>query len=98
MKKIKIGLPKALLYYKYNVLWRTFFEELGFEVVESVNTNNEIIETGKKLTVDEACLSLKIFMGHVNYLVDKVDYILVPRIVCLKKGEKTCTNFYALYD
>ena len=37
-------------------------------------------------------------MGHVYYLIDKCDYILVPRIICLKKGEKLCTNFSALYD
>lgn len=98
MSKIRIGLPKALLYYKYEVLWKTFFKELDIDVVESIDTNKDIIENGKNLTVDEACLSLKIFMGHVNYLVDKVDYILIPRIVSLEKGKKTCTNFYALYD
>ena len=64
----------------------------------SPQTNKEILENGKKLLVDEACLSLKIYMGHVNYLVDKVDYILVPRIVSLEKNMKLCTNFSALYD
>lgn len=37
-------------------------------------------------------------MGHVYYLIDKCDYILVPRIICLKKHEKLCTNFSVLYD
>ncbi len=37
-------------------------------------------------------------MGHVSYLVDKVDYILIPRIYSLKKGEKLCITFSALYD
>lgn len=97
-KRIKVGLPRALLYYKYDVLWKTFFKELGVDIVISPSTNKEILERGKKLSMDEACLSLKIYMGHVSYLMDKVDYILVPRIVSLEKHMKLCTNFSALYD
>lgn len=98
MNKITIGIPKALLYYKYKDLWINFFENLGCEVIISPNTNHEILENGKKYVLDEACLSMKIYMGHVFYLLDKCDYILTYRISCLKKGEKVCTNFMALYD
>ncbi len=98
MNKIKIGIPKALLYYKYETLWTTFFEELGCDVIISPNTSKKILEDGIKLSVDEACMAMKIYMGHVNYLIDKCDYILVPRLKCLKKHEKLCTNFSALYD
>lgn len=98
MTKIKIGVPRALLYYKYGVLWETFFHELGYEVIISPCTNKEILSKGQALAIDESCLALKIYLGHVAYLVDKVDYVLVPRIFCLKKREKMCTNFYALYD
>ena len=98
MNKLKIGIPKALLFYKYGDLWTTFFEELGCDIVISPNTNREILDFGNKFSVDEACLSMKIYMGHIYYLLDKCDYILVPRIICLKKNEKLCTNFSALYD
>jgi len=98
MSTLKIGIPKALLFYKYGDLWINFFEELGLDIVISPNTNLEILENGSKFSIDESCLSLKIFMGHVYYLLDKCDYVLVPRIVCLKKHEKLCTNFSALYD
>ncbi len=96
--KIKVGIPRALLYHKYDVLWSTFFKTLGVDIVLSPKTNKEILENGKKLSMDEACLSLKIYMGHIDYLKDKVDYILVPRIVSLEKHMKLCTNFSALYD
>lgn len=86
--RIKIGIPRALLYYKYGDLWENFFNDLDCEIVHSPETNNEILEKGKKLSVDESCLSLKIYMGHVDYLIGKVDYILIPRIVCLKKKRK----------
>ncbi len=98
MKNIKIGIPKALLFYQYGDLWTSFFEELGCDIIISCNTTREIIEIGNRFSVDEACLAMKIYMGHVYYLLDKCDYILVPRIICLKKNEKLCTNFSALYD
>ncbi|MDD2203689.1 MAG: acyl-CoA dehydratase activase-related protein [Bacilli bacterium] len=93
-----VGIPKALLYHNYHVLWEHFFNELGVDLAYSKSTDKEILERGKKHSIDEACLSLKIYLGHVDYLMDKVDYILVPRIVSLKKYDKLCTNFYALYD
>lgn len=98
IEAIRVGIPRALLYYKYGALWENFFKELGLQVILSPKTNKEIIEKGSQYVVDEACLSLKIFMGHVNYLADKCDYIFIPRIECLKKDEKMCTNFMALYD
>ncbi len=98
MNKITIGIPKALLYYKYKDLWINFLEELGCEVIVSPNTNKQILEDGVKFSMDEACLAMKIYLGHIYYLIDKCDYILVPRIKCIKKHEKLCTNFSALYD
>ena len=98
MMKIKIGIPKSLLYYKYYDLWNTFFNELGCKIIYSPDSNKEILEDGKNLVVDESCLAMKIYMGHVKYLTGKCDYILVPRIDCLKKDETLCTNFHALYD
>ncbi len=98
MNKITIGLPKALLYYKYGDLWMTFFEELDCDVIISPNTNRKILEDGIKLSMDESCMAMKVYMGHIYYLIDKCDYILVPRLKCIKKHEKLCTNFSALYD
>lgn len=98
MKKVIVGIPKALLFYHYKSLWLEFFNNLQIEVLISPDTNKQILENGSKHVVDEACLSLKIFMGHIDYLKDKVDYILIPRIECVKLNEKVCTNFLALYD
>lgn len=96
--KIKIGIPKALLYYYYKDLWINFFNYLNLEVIESKKSNKEILSTGEKISTDEACLSLKIFLGHVNELKNKCDYILIPRLYSVKKNEQVCTNFNCLYD
>lgn len=98
MNKITIGIPMALNYYRDYVLWKNFFEYLGIKVITSAPTNKITISNGSKYLVDEACLSLKVFMGHVEYLKDKCDYVLVPRLNCVKKGQKLCTNFTAIYD
>jgi len=96
--KTKVGIPRSLLYYKYGVLWSSFFSSLGCEIVTSPKTNKAILNDGVLLSVDENCLPLKIFLGHVKYLKDKVDYVLIPRIVSLKKEESACVKFMAAYD
>ena len=53
---------------------------------------------GLKIADSEMCLSLKNYLGHIDYLKDKCDYILVPRISNFKNDNQTCTNFWAAYD
>lgn len=96
--KIKIGIPKSLLYYYYKDLWINFFKYLKIEIILSDISNKEILEKGNTLSNDEACLSLKLYLGHVNNLINKCDYILVPRLFSVKKNEQVCTNFNCLYD
>ncbi len=95
---MKIGFPRALLYYKYKYLWETFFSELGFQIVLSSESNKEILQNGIKFSIDECCLPTKIYMGHVYYLIDKCDYILVPRIESFAPKEVVCVKFNAMYD
>lgn len=87
-----------MLYYYDKDLWIEFFKNLGIDVIISPNTNKKIVDFGTKLAPSEACLSLKIYLGHIIELKDKCDYILIPRLYSLKKNEQVCTNFNALYD
>lgn len=98
MDKIKIGIPRGFFYYYFIDIWRPFFEELGCEIVESPPTNKKILEDGIKYTNDEMCIALKIYMGHVYYLLDKCDYLLIPRIDNYGIKDQTCTNFLSVYD
>ena len=74
MKKIKIGIPRAILYYRYGVLWKNYFESLGLNVVLSPETNHEILSLGINNSIDESCLSYKIYLGHALYLSKICDY------------------------
>jgi len=95
---IKIGIPRALSYYKYFPLWKNFFSNLGAEVIISPPTNKKMLDLGAKYVVDEVCLPVKVFFGHVNYLKDKVDYIFTPRMVSVEKKEYTCPKFMGIPD
>jgi len=96
---MKIGIPRALLYYYYFPLWKTLFEELGQEVVVSGISNKAIVDCGTKLSVPEICVPIKVFNGHVQDLISKgVDYLFVPRLVSIEKGKTFCPKFLGLPD
>lgn len=94
--KVKIGIPRALVYYEYFPLWKTFFEELGTEVVLSDKTTKILLNDGVSHSVDEACLPVKLFHGHVINLKNKVDYLFIPRLKSVAKGEYICPKFIGL--
>jgi len=93
---MKIGIPKGLLYERYYPFLVTFFSELGAEIVTSEDTNKIILNEGIKYCVDEACLPIKIFHGHVATIKDKCDIILIPRIMQLREREFICPKFCGL--
>jgi len=93
-----IGLPRAMLYDRYEVLWKSFFSALGMKGIVSKPTNKAMIEAGSTLAIDEACLSTKIYLGHIQSLIGKCDYILVPRISNFGLHRNMCTKFESLYD
>jgi len=93
-----VGIPRALLFHKYAPLWTTFFQSLGCEVIISPQTNRQILEQGIRHAIDENCLAVKIFLGHVQYLLDKVDYVFIPHIECLHPQERMCVKLSGLAD
>ncbi|HEY9059781.1 MAG TPA: acyl-CoA dehydratase activase-related protein [Pseudobacteroides sp.] len=95
---IKVGIPKSLFYYQMYPLWNTFFEELGAEVITSPNTTKKILDEGVRVCVDEACVPVKLFHGHVLSIKDKVDILFIPRLTSISKGEYVCPKFGGLPD
>lgn len=79
-------------------MWINFFKYLGYQTIISPISNKRILENGTKIANDEACLALKMYLGHVLELKGKCNYILVPRLFSIKKNEQVCTNFNCLYD
>ncbi|MGN0039222.1 MAG: acyl-CoA dehydratase activase-related protein [Coriobacteriales bacterium] len=93
-----IGIPRALLAYRFGTLWSRFFEELGCRVVLSAPTDRVVLEEGEALSVDECCLASKIFMGHVASLQGRCDCVFVPSIAGEERRRGYCTKFESLPD
>jgi predicted nucleotide-binding protein (sugar kinase/HSP70/actin superfamily) len=95
---IKIGIPRALLYYQYYPMWRTFFGELGAEVVVSPITTQAMLSEGSSRVVADTCLPVKAFVGHVLSLVGNCDYIFIPAIRSVRRNIYNCSKFLGLPD
>ena len=81
-RKQTIGIPRSMYYYDQFPLWYTYFNELGFPVVISDETNRQIVHAGVESRVAEACFPITVAHGHaLNLIEKKVDYLFVPNVV-----------------
>ena len=97
-KMVKIGIPRALAYYQYYPMWKTFFTTLGAEVISTPPTTQQMLVNGSQRVVADTCLPAKVFLGHVIELVDKCDYIFIPVIRSVKTRVYNCAKFLGLSD
>lgn len=95
---VKVGIPSALLYYLYYPMWQAFFNEIGIQVVTSGRTTKNILDKGVREALADACVPIKLFFGHVMDIKDKVDYLYIPRVVCLNRKTVYCPKFLGLPD
>lgn len=93
-----VGIPRALLFYRFGVLWTTFFEGIGRTVVVSDPTDKAIADEGEHLSVDECCLASKVFIGHVASLVGRCDAVFVPCYPTDDHRAGFCTKFQSVTD
>jgi predicted nucleotide-binding protein (sugar kinase/HSP70/actin superfamily) len=87
-----------MLYHKYHVMWSAFFEDIGCEVIVSPPSTTSLLERGAALSVDETCLSMKLFLGHVEALKGRCDHVLVPNLVAPVRGEEACVKLMGAFD
>ncbi|MRR16040.1 MAG: CoA activase [Deltaproteobacteria bacterium] len=95
-KSVRIGIPNALYLAEEMPLWKHFFATLGVETVTSEGFKNAI-KTGKKLAGAEFCAPMNAFFGHVQYLVDKCDYIFLPFYLEAAKQKDEDYRYYCYY-
>jgi predicted CoA-substrate-specific enzyme activase len=92
-KNTTIGIPRSLMvFYQQFPFWRTFFEQLGFAVVISKESDKSLVTQSIETISAETCLPVELMHGHVIDLIEKgVDYIFLPFIVNgkFREGNKT---------
>ncbi len=81
-------------------MWYGFFTSLGHEVILSPSTNKEILNDGVSSAVDDICISVKAYHGHVKYLLTKkdIDFVFVPRVASEEKYKYICPKLAAMPD
>ena len=89
-----IGIPRALMFYRYFPLWSTFFERLGWRVMVSEGVKQK----EKIVYFEDSCLPMKLLVTHAVHLKDKVDHLFVPRLVSLHRTYIMCPKFRGAPD
>jgi predicted nucleotide-binding protein (sugar kinase/HSP70/actin superfamily) len=99
-KKLTIGIPRGLFFFKYAPLWKAFLEYLNCNVVFSQPTSTKIVEDGSKDAISELCIPMKIYFGHVKDIIDEygeeLDYLFIPRYVSTHADQFFCPKFMIL--
>ncbi len=94
--KETIGIPRVLFLHKLFPMFNAYFKELGFNVVLSDETDEEIIRLSQEYSLDETCYPIKLINGHVKSLINsKVDYIFLPSLYTMKHENSKVREDYA---
>jgi predicted CoA-substrate-specific enzyme activase len=80
--RVRVGIPRTLHFYDLFPYWRTFFDELGMDIVLSSGTNRPIAQRTKEIAIAEACYPAKLVYGHVAELLEqKLDFVFLPSVL-----------------
>ena len=76
----RIGIPMGLNMYELFPFWHALFTRLGFEVVQSPESDHALYTSGQRtIPSDTACYPAKLMHGHIEWLLRQgVDAIFYP--------------------
>ncbi len=90
----KIGFPRCLFFYERLPFWSAYFQSLGFDIILSGSSKQDVIHEGVEATVAEPCFPVQVAHGHLMQLHrEEVDFIFLPHIV----NEEDPTNSIASF-
>jgi predicted CoA-substrate-specific enzyme activase len=78
-----VAIPRSLHFLNHAVLWSHFWTQLGYAVVLSPKTNQQVAMAGIESMTSETCYPIKVFHGHVKELIGRARYLFLPTIVNL---------------
>ncbi len=78
-----VGIPLALHGLDLGIFWALTFAKLGWRVVASPRTSRGIARGGVECMTAETCYPVKVFHGHVRYLLDRSHYVFLPNVINL---------------
>jgi predicted nucleotide-binding protein (sugar kinase/HSP70/actin superfamily) len=93
-EKGRLGIPRALMFYRYFPFWHTFFKRLGWKVMVS----DGIRQKEKIIYFEDSCLPMKLLVTHAIQLKEKVDHLFIPRLVSFHRTYIMCPKFRGAPD
>lgn len=96
VNKKTIGIPRVLFLNKMFPMFNEIFKKLGYNVLISDATNEDIIGLSQEYSFEETCFPVKLINGHVAWLLEKkVDYIFLPHLYTMKHAGSNVREDYA---
>lgn len=94
-KSVTIGIPAGLHLYEEIPFWRKFFDLLSINTITSEGYITAV-KDGKNLSEAEFCAPIAAMHGHVDYLMQKADYIFLP-VYLTEPHESGINKHYCYY-
>ncbi len=73
-----VGMQRSLYGVQASLLWAHFFDHLGFRLVLTPPTNEEISKRGIESMAAETCYPVKVAHGHARLLMGKTRFMFLP--------------------
>ncbi len=81
---VKIGIPRALIFYELFPFFYKFLSALGFDPVLSEPTNKGIIEMGTEISATDTCFPVKVAYGHIQALYENgIRQFFIPSVITM---------------
>ena len=95
-KKKTIGVPRSLIMFKFYLMVKEFFLNLGFNVVLSNPSHEDTVALAQESACGETCYPVKLIYGHMRQLAAmKVDYIFFPSIRSIRHVHSHAAHNYS---
>ncbi|WP_322155382.1 acyl-CoA dehydratase activase [Paratractidigestivibacter sp.] len=94
--KKTVGIPRCLMLHRLFPLANQFFSQLGYNVVLSPDTNEEIVALAQEHARGETCYPVKLIYGHMAWLAQQqVDYVFMPSVHTIRHASSNVAHNYA---
>ncbi len=89
-----VGMIRALYGLQSSVLWAHFFDHLGFRLVLTPPTSEQISRIGIETMAAETCYPMKVSHGHAKTLMGKTSYLFLPTLIDMATPKPSERGYY----
>ena len=89
-----VGMQRSLYGLHGAILWAHFFDHLGFRLVLTPPTTQQVSMLGIETMGAETCYPVKVSHGHVKELLGQTQYLFLPAFIDMPTPEPSERGFY----